>query len=493
MQPLFCTLNPVPPRGTPWPLLIWVEDCAVCRQILDVLSTLPNVAIQLAGCLEDVIAGGEAAGVVLTVASPVSSTSELRAIRALKEKSAFVVCLIDEPDLRSRCQLMLAGASSVVGTRSDRFLPELRALIAQASERALCGEAERRDLERIMKLAGFAGRSESALSLFRSVRRVSLLTDLPVLISGETGTGKELVAAAIHSLDSKRSRSPFVAVNCAALPQHLSESELFGHCRGAFTGADRERRGLFRSADGGVLFLDEIGELTQDLQAKLLRVLQTGRLRGVGTDHEVGINVRVIAATNRSLEQMICQGSFREDLFHRLNVISLNLLPLRERPDDIEPLLSHFVEKHAALWREKGRPTIDPDFVSALQKAALPGNARQLENIVCRTLVDWNGNDTFCLQHLPTQIWQELSETASDLSRKTVDQKTQIDNPPLEMQAIEYLQEHGWNLAHALRYLEAVLVRGALTAAGGNQSEAARLLGITPRSVYNKLHRSPRS
>jgi transcriptional regulator with GAF, ATPase, and Fis domain len=399
---------------------------------------------------------------------------------------------MSEPDLQSRCQLLLAGAATVADIRSDHFLSELRTLIEHKRESVLQGEAEEQQLLQIMKQVGFAGRSEPSLQLFRSLRKISLLTDMPVLVTGETGTGKELVAAALHSLDSRRSRKPLLAVNCAALSQHLSESELFGHCRGAFTGAERERKGLFRSADGGVLFLDEVGELSQDLQSKLLRVLQAGRLRGVGADHEVEINVRVIAATNRCLERMVKEGTFREDLFHRLNVISLKIPPLRERSGDIEVLLQHFLEKHSLLWREKGRPTIDPEFVRALQKATLSGNVRQLENILCRALIDWDGNGSLCLRHLPAQIWKEVSDPTSEQSdRQASAHETHPGHLPLEAQAIEYLQQHDWNLAQAIRDLESILVRGAMMASGGNQSEAARLLGITPRSVYNKLHRLP--
>jgi DNA-binding NtrC family response regulator len=186
---------------------------------------------------------------------------------------------------------------------------------------------------------------------------------------------------------------------------------------------------------------------------------------------------------------MMRDGAFREDLFHRLNVTWLKVPPLRERTEDIESLVCHFVEKHSRLWKENSRPSFNADCIAALQKTALPGNARQLENIICRALVDWEGTGTLCLSHLPAQIWQELSETISKQTCELLDQETQRHAPPLELQAMEYLQQHDWNLAQAVGYLESVLVRGAIMASGGNQSEAARMLGITPRSVYNKLHR----
>jgi len=317
------------------------------------------------------------------------------------------------------------------------------------------------------------------------------MTEMPVLITGETGTGKELIACAIHALDARRFRQPFVSINCAALPEQLSESELFGHQRGAFTGAERERAGLFRSAEGGVLFLDEVGELSLNLQGKLLRVLQTGRLRSLGADREVAINVRVVAATNRRLDQMVGGGTFREDLFHRLNVLSVHIPPLRDRIADIEPLVRHFIEKYCPLWQAKGRPTIGSDFIRGLEKSSLPGNARQLENVVRRALLDWEGTGSLSLRNLPPEIWQELSEAPGLATSppEAGESRELASTAPLEVHAVEYLQRHDWNLTHAIQYLESVLVRGALTAAGGNQSEAARLLGITPRSVYNKLHK----
>ena len=197
-----------------------------------------------------------------------------------------------------------------------------------------------------MKRLGSVGESQAMMAVFHTVLRVSPLSDMPVLITGETGTGKELLAHAIHQLDPKRCHGPFIALNCSALSPGLAESELFGHRRGAFTGADRERKGLIRAAEGGVLFLDEIGELDDALQAKLLRVLQENRVLGIGDDQEVAVNVRIIAATNRNLDAMVQQRTFRADLFHRLNVLAIHIPPLRERPADLKPLIEHFLEKH---------------------------------------------------------------------------------------------------------------------------------------------------
>jgi DNA-binding NtrC family response regulator len=482
-------VSAVPRRCFVW---VWDENPLRRKMILDALRELQCVyPDELLPSRDSTLSVGS--GIVFALSDGAATSSELKFIGELREKLPFVICVTTghgESDLAVSCQLLLAGATHIVDVRAHDFLFQLRRQVQQAAERVLASEAEEETLRALMSAAGFAGRSSAIFSLFRTLCGVSSMTDLPVLITGETGTGKELIAAAIHSLDSKRSRQPFVSINCAALPDQLSESELFGHQKGAFTGAERERSGLFRSAEQGVLFLDEVGELSSSLQSKLLRVLQTGRLRSVGSDREVAINVRVIAATNRRLDQMVQGGNFREDLFHRLNVLSLHIPPLRERTIDIEPLVLHFVKKYHAVWEQKGHPTIGDDFLQGLENLTLPGNARQLENLVRRALVEWEGNSPLSLRHLPPEIWQELSAAAGTPTQAEVSpERGSASGVSLELHAVQYLQRHDWNLLGAIRYLESVLVHGALAAAGGNQSEAARLLGITPRSVYNKLHK----
>lgn len=429
-------------------------------------------------------------GCVVYFTQGIANSSALSLVPKLAERLNFVICVPSgspEWGLATSCRLLLAGATEVIDAPPGLVLERIQQRVGSAAQSVLAAQAEQESLQRMMAKVGFAGRSSAIMNLFRIVRRVSSLSDLPVLITGETGTGKELLALAIHLMDSKRSRHPFVPVNCAALPDQLSESELFGHQKGAFTGAERERAGLLRSAEGGVLFLDEIGELSTGLQGKLLRVLQDRNVRSVGADREVGINVRVIAATHRHLDEMVAIGSFREDLFHRLNVLSLHIPPLRERAADIQPLVQFFVEKYRELWHPKETPAIGWDFIQALERSTLPGNARQIENVVRRAVLHWHGNGPLSLGHLPPEIWQEISafSEASQCSEKPCSQAGET----LESSAIKYLKGHGWNLPDAVRYLESLMVREALNATGGNQSKAARLLGITPRSVYNKLHR----
>jgi transcriptional regulator with PAS, ATPase and Fis domain len=277
--------------------------------------------------------------------------------------------------------------------------------------------------------------------------------------------------------------------NCGAISSGLAESEFFGHRRGSFTGADSERKGLFRSANGGILFLDEVGELTESLQAKLLRVLQEKRVLGVGCDQEVAIDVRVIAATNRSLEEMVSTGRFREDLYHRLNVLSVSIPPLRDRNEDVGPLIEHFLKKYAALNQNLTK-RVDLDFGEALMRVDLPGNARQLENIVRSAILKKIDDSPLSLSDLTPALWRQISDTTGP-SHSADSQAIFADQfkPDSQSYFRSILDENSWNLPRSLEYCEKLLLQCVLQFARGNQSQAARLSGITPRSVYNKLHK----
>jgi two-component system, NtrC family, nitrogen regulation response regulator GlnG len=392
--------------------------------------------------------------------------------------------------LGARCRALLAGACEILDSAHDDFLDALRARV----ERAGTAEARlRRELNEItlaFEHLGLVGESDASVRIFRWVARISRLSDLHTLICGETGTGKQLVAEATHRLDPKRRTGPFVALNCAAISPGLAESELFGHRRGAFTGAERDRKGLVRAAHGGVLFLDEIGELDLSMQAKLLRVVQDGRVLGLGDDHESPVDVRVLAATNRNLEAMVREHRFRADLFHRLNVLSVHIPPLRERRADVAPLIRHFLTKHQQLGEG---PPLDAgdDFINALTEVDLPGNARQLENIVRRAIVGKDDRTPLGLRDLPPEIWSHVSRSCVDdpapgdarsSEGACVARAASIDLSPV-------LAGNDWNLSKSLASCERSLVEAALRAARGNQSETARLLGITPRCIYNKLRR----
>jgi transcriptional regulator with PAS, ATPase and Fis domain len=336
-----------------------------------------------------------------------------------------------------------------------------------------------------MSVQGLVGCSPAMLNVFRLTLKVAPLSDLPVLVAGETGTGKELLARAIHAFDPKRARGPFVALNCAALTKGLAESELFGHRRGAFTGADRDRKGLIRTAEGGVLFLDEIAELDLELQGKLLRVLQESRVLSVGQDQEVPVSVRVIGATHRDLAERVRIGAFREDLFYRLNVLPIYIPPLRERPEDLPVLVEHFLEKHRPL-RPSLRLAPSRDFLEALAGIPLPGNARQLENLVRHALAAKENDLPLELGDLPREVWQQLSAGAPVHATPA---PAASAGPPAPADPVTILDSNDWKLARSLEQVERLFLKAALDRARGNQTRTAGLLGITPRSVYSKLRK----
>ena len=285
-----------------------------------------------------------------------------------------------------------------------------------------------------------------------------------VLISGESGTGKELVARALH-FASPRKDGPFISVNCMALNPGVLESELFGHEKGSFTGAVAMRRGRFELAHGGTLFLDEIGELSHDMQVKLLRVLQERRFERVGGSEEIEVDIRVVTATNKDLQHEVEKGNFREDLYYRLNVVHVQLPPLRERREDIPLLLAHFVENIAAEG-SLPRKSISPEALDFLSGYEWPGNIRQLENVVERCMVMVSGD----------------SITVADLPPEVKDDEAQLKNA-LDMLPVEL------NLADTLDKLEAALIRRALARADFVQVKAADLLGISKSLLQYKLRK----
>ena len=325
-----------------------------------------------------------------------------------------------------------------------------------------------------------------------AIKRATLVapTEATVLLQGESGTGKEVMARLIHAR-SPRGNRPFVAINCAALPENLLESELFGYERGAFTGAQQTKPGQVEIAAGGVLFLDEVSEMSLAAQAKLLRFLQEREFQRLGGTRVVKTNVRIVAATNRDLAQRVEQGAFRPDLLHRLNVLPLHIPPLRQRREDIRPLVDHFVAMHASSF---GRPcpTLTDEVVEALEKLELPGNVRQLENIVRRALVNHTSSAALRLGDLPPEVWREVATDGSEGLSAPSSGATPCPAQDLELQVrvqFHQLIDSTGRLDRSLEFCERVLIALALERTHGNQSETARLLQITPRSVYNKLRK----
>ena len=317
----------------------------------------------------------------------------------------------------------------------------------------------RKELQTKYGFANIIGRSIGISNVFELIKRVSELK-VNVLITGESGTGKELVARAVHYSGS-RHRGPFIAVNCGAIPEPLVESELFGYRRGAFTGASRNKKGLFEEADGGTIFLDEIVDLPIHLQVKLLRVIEEKTIRPLGSTEPIPVDIRIIAATNKLLEEEIANEKFREDLFYRLNVIKIDLPPLRDRRDDIPPLAIHFVEKYS---HEMGKDIngISPKALATLESYHYPGNVRELENIIARCVA---------------------LETSNVIRQQTL--------PELIVNMGSLNIENGiagnFGLDHLLETFEKRTIDKALTEAQGNKVEAAKLLGITFRSLRYRL------
>lgn len=299
--------------------------------------------------------------------------------------------------------------------------------------------------------------ADSMKTVERLINKVAA-TESTVMIGGESGTGKGVTANQIRKL-SQRADKPFIPVNCAAIPEQLLESELFGHMKGAFTGANSKKVGLFEAATGGTLFLDEIGELPLSMQAKLLHVLEQKQIRPVGSEKFIPVDVRIIAATNRDLQEMVRNGDFREDLYFRLNIFSINLPPLRERAGDILPLFEFFLNKEARKSGKLNPMRVDSDVEAILQQYSFPGNIRELENIVERAMI-LADDDVVRVEDLPQQLFQQTQNEA-DNSNKT--------------------------LREQLKIIEADIINKAIDSADGDRRLAAKRLGLGLSSLYRKM------
>jgi DNA-binding NtrC family response regulator len=329
-----------------------------------------------------------------------------------------------------------------------------------AEKRALQKElAETRARAGAVHPSGIIGRAPSMVRLLERIETVAG-SDAPVLITGESGTGKELVAKSLHTLSPRRDKA-FVAVNCAAFPETLLEAELFGHERGAFTGAVKKRDGRFKAADGGTLLLDEISEIPAPAQAKLLRVLQEGMVEPLGTNVPLQVDVRILSASNRNLKQLVADGRFREDLYYRLNVLDIGIPPLRERRSDVPLLVESFLQRFKPAGG--ANPTLSPRAWAALSEYGFPGNVRELEHAVQRAVVLAQGRE-IDLEHLPHDI------VGSSRAEPPGEAPTTLR--PLAIAAKEFEREY--------------LMR-ALGAAEGRKAKAAELLGISRKNLWEKL------
>ena len=374
---------------------------------------------------------------------------------------AEVVILTGNNTIKAAVSAMQAGASTYLTKPLDINELRTKADKASQSQRLQRSNLElQRQLNEKFGFEGVIGNSPAMHSVVAKLRQIAP-TSASVLITGESGTGKELVAKALH-INSPRKDKPFVPLNCAELSENVLESELFGHVKGAFTGADRDRIGRFQYANGGTLFLDEIGDMPIAIQVKLLRVLETGQIVRVGTNDPVKVNVRLISATNCDLSDAIAEGKFRQDLFHRLKVVSVKLPPLRERRDDFPLLIDYFLKEFSAA-HGKLITSVTPAVRKVLLGYAWPGNVRELRNVI-ESMVVMDADGVIDVDDLTEDLQQVASSGKSD---------GQSGLDALVGKSLEEIERH--------------YIASTLEFANGNREEAARLLGIGERTLYRKL------
>lgn len=441
-------------------ILVVEDDPEMCRFLAELLTEeghTVETAYDGPSALEQVKHAGFDITITDLMMPGMKGTELVQQLKGM-DPDTLVIVITAFGSIESAVELMRAGAFTYLTKpfRTDEILLNV--------SRALEQRGLRRELQRLRKevqvhygLENIVGKSAKMQDLFDMVKHIK---DLPanVLISSESGTGKELVARAIH-YNSIRARHPFVPVNCAAIPETLLESELFGYIRGAFTDAKKDRRGLFQEADGGTLFLDEISEIPLNLQAKLLRVIEDKEVRPLGATRAERVDARILAATNQNLEELVRQGRFRHDLFYRLNVIGLQICPLRERTEDIPLLVEHFIRKFAVNAKRK-IAGITTEALNALLSYPWPGNVRELEHVIERSVL----------------LGKEETITTNDLPPHLLDEKNK-----------QVLLDDAVSHRYTLRELEQAYTSKVLEETNGNKTEAAAILGIDRTTLYRKL------
>lgn len=453
---------------------VWIiDDDRSIRWVLEKALTRENIACLSFASAEEAIKAleGDAKASALLCDIRMPGASGLELMREVKSRFADlpVIIMTAWSDLDSAVAAFQGGAFEYLPKPFD--VDQAVALVRRALEAAPSAAAT--PLLSSAETPEILGQAPALQEVFRAIGRLSH-SSATVLITGETGSGKELVARALHR-HSPRVREPFVAINTAAIPRELLEAELFGHEKGAFTGAQAQRRGRFEEAAGGTLFLDEIGDMPAELQTRLLRVLSDGQFYRVGGHQPLTANARIIAATHQNLDERVRQGAFREDLFHRLNVIRLRLPALRERREDIPLLTTHFLAKSA---RELGieAKRLASDAMTWLQGFAFPGNVRQLENL-CHWLSVMAPAQVVTLADLPAELRDELAAPATDEWVNA-----------LSVAAERLLRQHpGEVFARLTGVFERALIRCALKISGGRRIEAAQLLGIGRNTITRKI------
>ncbi len=440
--------------------ILVVDDEQSMQDFLRLLLESAGYAVSVASSMQEGVDRFRDGGIDLVLSDIImpdgSGLELLKTIKQLDARTA-VIMMTAYASTKTAIEAMKLGAYDYVSKPFD--VDELQLLIEKALEkRELVDENVylRRELEEKYQFSNIIGRSHKMQEIFSLIERVAR-TSSTVLLQGESGTGKELIARAIH-FASPRAGRRFLSINCGALPENLLESELFGHEKGAFTGAVREKKGLFRDADRGTLFLDEIGEMSPPMQVKLLRVLQEKKVRKVGGSAEQAVDVRIIAATNQDLRELIDRGDFREDLYYRVNVIPIRLPALRQRREDIPLLVDHFVKKHCEEMNLPERP-IEASAMRTLEEYPWPGNVRELENMIERILA-LSAGGPIADADIPSHLLEGGRTRPGEVE----------------------LPDEGLKLEGYLDDIRAGLMRQALDRTSGVQTQAAELLGMSFRS-----------
>jgi DNA-binding NtrC family response regulator len=447
-------------------ILIVEDNALAAKQLQQVLQSEPHLVVDTSADGRQALQSIEENNYSIVITDlRMPGFDGMQLIKEIRERGLPVTVIVTtgHGSIDEAVQAIRLGAYDFLTKPID--VENLRLVVDRAlRERSLQDEVTqlRSQLQTRYSFHNILSKNPHMHAVFELINNVAQ-TNTTVLIEGETGTGKEQVARAIHLASHKRS-GPLVAVNCAALPETLLESELFGHEKGSFTSAVGQRRGRFETADGGTIFLDEVGDVPATMQAKLLRVLQERRFERVGGSESIEVDVRVIAATNRSLQRLVKQGTFREDLYYRLNVVKIDLPPLRERPEDIPLLATHFAQKYSAP--NSAAKQISPRTMEALLNYRWPGNIRELENAIERASVT-SREDVIQLENLPPEI---VAPAAPRLPF----------NIDLERPLPELLRE-------AVADLEQQYIRKALKKSRGNVGRCARICGLSRRSISAKI------
>ena len=486
-------------------VLIIDDDNDLRYSLKRVLSGRQYEVLEAASGEEGLIMAEKHCPHVILLDNRMGGMSGMEALQHLRgiNPNAMIILMTAYGTTQTTIEAMKFGAFDYIMKPFDlkKILSLTESAIAASSDLDKAGKEEsapavsKEDIE-----GGIIGSSSAMQEVFKMIGQVAA-SDVTVMITGESGTGKELIARAIYQ-NSLRAQKPYIAVNCAAIPENLIESELFGHEKGSFTGATNQRIGKFERCDGGTIFLDEIGDMALTTQTKILRALQEGEIQRVGSSETIKVNVRMLAATNKPLEEMVKEKTFREDLYYRLNVVRIQLPPLRERKEDVSQLID-FVLKRLARDSKTEAKLISPEALALLNKHDWPGNVRELENLIYRSAVIAQG-EMILIKDLPQELVRAVGSAPGPKVLKSQSEPVALEEEPLHAVApaaaetllghlaidpydavyADLREAHGINI---LEHAERALIARALQDAGGKQVKAAEILGMTRATLRKRM------